>query len=155
MRDHDMICPTCAQAEYDEREPLYGAAQIRCGCGLRAAPRTIAVPPPAPSKALRHGGNGHMKGGVFYGTCRSPSCGAAFESKHPKHTCGSPACIRWAKTRTGRMVQRTCACGTPYLTREAHQGDYCGDRCRQRGKNLREATKQRARRLQRPEALPL
>ena len=157
-----MKCATCGTDEYDEREPMYGYAQIRCKCGLRPTPRISPDSLPKKSQRLVNGGNGFMKGGIFYGTCRAASCGASFESAHPKQTCGAPACTRWAKNRTGEMIERTCYCGTRYLTRKAHQGHFCGKKCRRKLTNQRDAAKkkakllaQRTRRLADTPALPL
>ena len=157
-----MKCATCGTDEYDEREPVYGYAQIRCQCGLRPTPRISPDSLPKKSQRLVNGGNGFMKGGIFYGTCKAPFCNAAFQSPHPKQTCGARACHHWAKTRTEQMVERTCGCGTPYTTRSVHQSDYCGEKCRSRAKNQRDAAgkkaklvAQRTRRLADTPALPL
>ena len=157
-----MKCATCGTAEYDEREPMYGHAQIRCGCGLRPTPRISPDSLPKKSQRLVNGGNGFMKGGIFYGTCRAASCGASFESAHPKQTCGAPACTRWAKTRTERMIPRICGCQAAYTTRYANPSIYCGAKCRRKAKNERDAAgkkakllAQRTQRLADTPALPL
>lgn len=157
-----MKCKTCNTNEYDEREPMYGHAQIRCKCGLRPTPRISAENLPQKPKRAVNGGNGFMKGGIFYGTCKAPSCGASFESTHTKQTCGAPACTRWAKTRTERMIPRICGCRAAYTTRYANPSIYCGEKCRRQAKNKRNAAgkkattlAQRAQRLADTPALPL
>ena len=150
-----MKCPVCGQNEYDEREPLYGYAQIRCQCGVRMTPRVAASSLPVKPKRAVNGGNGFTKGGIFYGACKAPTCGASFESTHAKQTCGAPACTRWARTRTEKMIPRICGCGTAYTTRDALRSAYCGEGCRRRAKNKRDTAGKRARRLADTPARPL
>ena len=125
-----MKCQACGTEELDEREPLLGFAQIRCRCGVRRAPRILAAKLPPSTKPAR-AGNGYMKAGVFYGVCKSTSCGKEFQSSHPRQTCNADACRNWAKTRNEEMIARVCGCGAQYVTRAAHQSSFCSQRCRQ------------------------